>query len=214
MSQLPTPIRYLSEITEHITKYFGTDFFVLDERKSSIVHVDVHVVRPTPARPYFTLLTSGMSDLDMHMPKGFESLALAELCLCLPSNWPLGMSDFGWRQPGYFWPIAVLMETVRYTHRQKTWLSWGHTLGGIENMLPFNAGVEFTGIMFLNPQTFPEGADSVQTEDDRTIHYLSVVPLLSTEMNFKEDRGWEALEENLLEAGVTEVIDPHRPSCV
>jgi hypothetical protein len=58
MPKVPTPIRYLQTIADHIETYFGTDFFVLDEKKSSVVHVDVHVVRPIPSRPYFTLLTS------------------------------------------------------------------------------------------------------------------------------------------------------------
>ncbi len=46
MPNIPTPIRYLPAITEHIKKHFGTDLFLLDETKSSTVHVDVHVVRP------------------------------------------------------------------------------------------------------------------------------------------------------------------------
>lgn len=51
---LPMPVRYLEEISNHITTYFG-DSFVLPEGKSSIVHVDIHVVRPNSDRPYFHL---------------------------------------------------------------------------------------------------------------------------------------------------------------
>jgi hypothetical protein len=67
---LPTPIRYLRTITKHVRMHFGTDSFVLHEKKSAPIHVDVHVVPPKPSRPYFTILTSGMSDLDMHTPAG------------------------------------------------------------------------------------------------------------------------------------------------
>jgi hypothetical protein len=194
---------------------FGTNAFVLHEHKSSIVHVDLHVVPPNHSRPYFTLLTSGMSDLDMHMPAGLEDLALAEVCLCLPGNWPLSLTDFGWRKPEYFWPIALLRQTARYVHRHKTWFALGHTVGDIEHPAPIDAAEHFTGIILLNPRTFPEGADRVTTEEDgRTIHFLAVIPLLPQEMQFAQKVGSDALEESFSEAGVTELLNPQRQSAV
>src|SRR5215472_12015574 len=136
MTNLPTPIRYLTEISGHIQKHFGTDSFVLHEEKSATVHVDLHVVPPNPDRPYFTLLTSGMSDLDMRVPPGLEEFALAEVCLCLPSDWPLSVNNFGWREPKYFWPLKILYQAVRYPHRQNTWFCRGHTVGSVEAPTP------------------------------------------------------------------------------
>jgi hypothetical protein len=214
MPHVPTPIRYLPTITNHIEKYFGTDFFVLHEEKSSTVHVDTHVVRPTTDRPYFTLLTSGMSDLDMRMPKGLEDLALAEVCLCLPREWPLGMDDFGWREPRYFWPLAILRSAAKYPHIHQTWFSWGHTIGNVERPKPLSSETGFTGVMLLNPATFPEGADTVKTEDGRTIQYLALIPLFEQEMRFKKKFGSDVLEEKLIEADITELLDPKRLSIV
>lgn len=214
MPKVPTPIRYLRTITEHIERYFGTDFFVLDEKKSSVVHVDVHVVRPTPTRPYFTLLTSGMSDLDMRVPERLEDLALAEVCLCLPKEWPLAIDDFGWREPRYFWPIAILQQAARYPHINQTWFSWGHTVGSVERPEPLHVETRFTGLMLVNPATFPEGADTVETKDGRAIHYLALIPLLEQEMKFKQKFDSGTLEEKLKEAEVTELLNPKRLSAV
>jgi len=214
MPSVPTPIRYLPDITNHITKYFGADCFVLHERKSSTVHLDVHVVRPSPIRPYFTLLTSGMSDLDMCVPKGLEDLALAELCLCLPKEWPLAIDDFGWREPKYFWPIALLKQTAKYPHIHQTWFSWGHTIGNVERPEPLDSQVDFTGIMLLNPATFPEGANELATIDGRTVRYLALIPLLETEMSFNQKFGSDALEERLFEADITELLRAQRPSVI
>lgn len=213
MTRLPTPIRYLETINKHIERHFGADGFVFHEDKSSTIHVDVHVVPPKASRSYFTLVTSGMSDLAMHMPKGLEALALAELCLCLPKHRPLSMTDFGWREPQYSWPIAILQQTARYVHRQETWFSWGHTIGSVEHPTPIDAEGHFTGLLILNPCTFPEGAEKVTTkEDGRTIHFLAVVPLLPPEMELARKQGSDALEEKLIEAGVTELINPQRES--
>jgi suppressor of fused protein SUFU len=214
MTRLPTPIRYLPTITNHIKKHFGTDFFVLHEDKSSTVHIDVHVIRPSVIRPYFTLMTSGMSDLDMHVPPGLEDLGLAEVCICLPGAWPLAIDDFRWREPKFFWPIAVLKNAAKYPHIHQTWFSWGHTVGRTERPEPLDSETEFTGIMLLKPATFPEGADQVETEDGRTIRYLALIPLLENEMNFRQEFGSDALEDKLIEAEVTELLNPQRLTVV
>ena len=85
------PIRYLHDITDNIKKQFGEDFFVLHEDRPSVVRVDVHAVRSSVERAFFTLMTSGMSDLDMEVPEGAEDWVLAEACLCLPKEWPLAV---------------------------------------------------------------------------------------------------------------------------
>jgi hypothetical protein len=211
---VPTPIRSLSSITNHIEKYFGTDFFVLHEEKSSTVHVDIHLVPPTTIRPHFTLLTSGMSDLDMSVPKGLEDLALAEVCLCLPGEWPLAMDDFGWREPRNFWPVATLKNAAKYPRIYQTWLSWEQTVGSVDRPEPLNSETDFTGLMLLNPATFPEGADTVETRDGRTIHYLALIPLLEQEMRFKKKFDADALEEKLIEADITELLNAERSSVV
>lgn len=211
----PTPIRYLETITKHLEKHLGPERFVLHEDKSSTVHVDVHIVPPKPSRPYFTLITSGMSDLDMHVPAGVADSALAEVCLCLPGDWPLSKTNFGWRKPEFFWPIAVLQQTARYAHRLETWLAWGHTIGGIETPEPIDSQGRFTGIMLLNPKTFPEGADTVTTDEDgRTISFLAVLPLLHEEMKFARKHDSQALAKKLSNAGVTELLNPDRLSVV
>jgi Suppressor of fused protein (SUFU) len=138
---VPAPIRCLAEIADHIREYFGNDCFVLHEKESSTVHVGVHVVRPTSERPFFTLLPSGMSDLDMHVP-------------------------------------------------------------------------DYTGIIFLEPMSFPEGAECVETHDRRRINYLALIPLLRSELLFAIQEGSEALAEKLDKAEVCELISPQRPSVV
>lgn len=213
MPHVPTPIRYLKSIGAHVEKYFGAGSFVLHEHESRTVHIDLHVVAPTGARPYFTLLTSGMSDLDMHAPDGLENQVLAELCLCLPPNWPLSMTDFGWREPNYFWPISLLKGAARFPHEHKTWFSRGHSLSGADGIMPRQAAVGFTGVYFTVPRRFPDGADRLLTaEDGRTIQFLAAIPLFPQELAFKERHGADALEEELHAAGINELVEPNRAS--
>jgi hypothetical protein len=214
LTRLPTRIRYLREISTHITKHFGPDHFVLHEIQSSTVHIDLHVVRPKSNRPYFTVVTSGMSDLDMHVPSDFKDAALAEVCMCLPGDWPLAMDNLGWRVPKFFWPIKILKQSALYPHTNQTWLSWGHTISHSNGTEGLESGVRFAGEIILRPQTFPEGSEQVMTEDGRTINYLAVVPILEQEMAFRQTFGSTELAEKLIEAGITEILDVQRSSVV
>ncbi len=79
---------------------------------------------------------------------------------------------------------------------------------------PIDSETNFTGVMLLKPATFPQGTDEVETEDGRTIRYLALVPLLAKEMNFGKEFDSDALEDKLIEADITELLDPHRLSVV
>lgn len=208
------PILYLEEISEHIERHFGGDAFVLHEKKSNLVHVDVHVAMPNTSRPHFTLVTSGMSDLPMTMPPGLEDLAFAELCLCLPMEWPIRRKHMRWAEPEYFWPVAVLKDSARYPHRQKTWFSWGHTVGSLENPEPLDPAGRFVGVYLAPPATFPSGAEKITIEGGPGINFLALIPLTYEELAFARAQSSDELEERLIEANVTELLDPLRKSVV
>ena len=96
LSQPAPPSDNLVRTSAHIGHHFGKQVIVLHEKVSPLVHVDVYVVQPSPDRPFFTLLTSGMSDREMCVPEGSEALAFLELTLGLPGDWPLRASDPRW----------------------------------------------------------------------------------------------------------------------
>jgi hypothetical protein len=116
---------------------------------------------------------------------------------------------------------AEILLACRYAEKrreisphQSTWLSWEHTVGSVDRPEPLNSETDFTGLMLLNPATFPEGADTVETQDGRTIHYLALIPLLEQEMRFKKKFDADALEEKLIEADITELLNAKRSSVV
>jgi hypothetical protein len=58
----------LRSIEAHIEKHIGKIEAVMHEIASDIVHIDVHVIVPAAERNFYTLITSGMSDLPMVIP--------------------------------------------------------------------------------------------------------------------------------------------------
>ena len=80
-------------ISNHIETHVGNIYKVFHEMVSDLVHIDLHWVKPTTERPFHVLVTSGMSDMPMTVPEGFEGLRYAELCVLLPPNFQSGGSN-------------------------------------------------------------------------------------------------------------------------
>jgi Suppressor of fused protein (SUFU) len=203
------PSRNLKAIARHVETHLGSDLVVMHEIVSSVIHVDVYVIRPSAERDYWTLLTSGMSDLDMKIPDELPLSPMMELAICLPSHWPLDGTDPRWKQPNFFWPIAELKRTAMYPHLCETWLTVGHSIEPADGDL---AGDRFAGHLVRPLQILPKGFEELTSDDGRTIGIYAMCPLLPAEMQFKLNHGYKALEEKLMQAGVTELLDPARPS--
>ncbi|HEX8832684.1 MAG TPA: suppressor of fused domain protein, partial [Abditibacteriaceae bacterium] len=77
----------INAIGDHIETYIGPVETVFHEIISDLVHIDVHIVKATPERPFHVLVTSGMAALPMNAPE--TGLRFAELCVFLPASWPL-----------------------------------------------------------------------------------------------------------------------------
>ncbi|RXH57726.1 Ankyrin repeats containing protein [Granulicella sibirica] len=171
--------------------------------------VSLHVVMPSEARPYFIIVTSGMSNRPMNVPAGMDESARAECFLCLPADWPLSMINRGWREAEFAWPFFLLQECARFPFEHDTWLGYGHSVP-IPHALDL-AG-RFTGVSMLQPLLMPEDFIAIEAGDDEVIWLLPVFPCTPEEMILKRLRGYAALSEKFVSMGVTELLDPLRPS--
>ena len=81
-----------------------TDYAV--KQLSDLVHIDIHMVEPTPEKNYYTLVTSGMSDRPMNAPAECGELRYAEIAISLPPDWPLTQEAFA--DENNYWPLRWL----------------------------------------------------------------------------------------------------------
>ena len=196
----------LEEIEAHILKYVGKVETVFHELISDHVHVDVHIVPPTRLRNYYTLITSGMSDQPMNAP--FEDLRYAELMICLPPDWKLSEEDF--KDDNNYWVVYWLKMLARFPHLYETWLWETHTMPNGDPPQPFAANTKMCCALLSQPMLFGEGFKKLRVRDDKTIHFLSLIPLYKEEMNYKLDKGIEKLYEKFDKYGVNELLDVTR----
>jgi hypothetical protein len=198
----------IERISQHIERHCGPVDGVMHELVWDLVHIDVHTVKPSAKRPYHTLVTSGMSDRGMNAPEQASDCQFAELMLCLPPDWPL--DEKSWEEPRWYWPIYLLKMLARFPHEYQTWLWWGHTMPNGDPAEPYAENTQLCCALLLAPTLFDESFSQLQIDAQKTIHFLSIVPLYQEETAFKLDKGAEALCERFAKNQVTELLNPQR----
>lgn len=199
---------HIELVDRHITENLGTPEWVFHEIVSDLVHLDVHVVAPTPARNFYTLVTSGMSARSMKVPEGYENLSYAELVISLPPDWPLRKEDFS--DERNYWPIRLLKRLGRLPHEYDTWLGCGHTIPNGDPPEPYSQGTKLCGAILIPPLLAPEKFHALQVSPELEINFYAVAPLYAEEMDFKLKRGAEALFEKFEKYQVSELVDVNR----
>lgn len=192
-------------VEQHIETHFGLSPTVFHELVSEIIHIDLHIVPSTGERPWQTIVTSGMGDLAMTTPPETSSFNRAELLLRLSPEWPLDENSIS--NETHYWPLHLLKTLARLPHQLNTWFGSGHTIPLGEGTLPSG----FVGIILGPPHWAPESFSSTQLPDGSPLHFLSVIPLYQSEMDFKLTQGADALFEKLWNGGVWDLIQPGRP---
>lgn len=202
----------LEPLSEHIEMYFGTAETVYHELISTTVHIDLHIIAATDDRPWITIVTTGMSDIAMNAPEGYEDYQLAELLLRLPPDWPLTQEAL--QDKRNYWPLGQLKMLARFAHEFETWLSYGHTIPNGNPAEPFADGVPFSGVILSHPYWADDAAAQCALPDGKVVHFWSLNALYPTEMNEKLVSGAEPLIEKLIEQGYGDYVEPRRePVC-
>ncbi len=198
----------LGKITRHIEKHIGKPDLVWHEILSDLVHIDLHMVKPTPERNFYTLVTSGMSYRPMTTPPGAENYRFAEMLICLPSDWPMDQKRFG--DENIYWPLRWLKMLARMPHEYKTWLGLFHTIPNGDPPEPFARDTRLCCAMISFSVLFSRDVSRLEIGAEKTIWFYSLVPLYREEMEFKLKHGSEPLVDRLMENNVTELLNPQR----
>lgn len=210
--ELPTSVfNFPSEKHGFYEDYWQPDKFIKYE---SSLDINIFKLSPTYKKPFYTLVTSGMSSKPMSIPYDEPySTKYAELMICLPSSWELSMEPL---RNG--WPLQLLAMLARYPHLYNTFFDLGHTVSDmmsiIKHLLQYT---RFSGLILLNPISTPKEFFELQLPD-KTIRFFCLVPLYKDELEFLEDErnqnenATSYFSIGLTSIGVTELLDTNRIS--
>jgi hypothetical protein len=199
----------IAAVSAHIERFVGEPETVFHQIVSSWVHVDLHVVPPSSERPWTTLVTSGMSQRAMRAPDA--DCTRAELVMALPPTWPLEHSELA--DDRVYWPFRLLQSLATFPHQYNTWLWTGHTIPNGDPPEPYADDTELCCSILLPPLLVGSEFDVLEF-GERRVRFLGVYPLYAEEMRLKLESGFEALIDRFDNAGVSELLDPGRPSVV
>lgn len=205
---------YLDTIEAHLARHFGPHESVFHETASEYVHIDLLPLPPTPGRPFWLVVTAGMSDRAMTVPP-FEGAAdwdRAELMIALPPDWAPDAA--GLNAPDRWYALGALKFLARYPHRFATFFGPGHTIGNWQEGPSIGHDTRMDGFLIDWAWDLPEEACCAVAPDGEVINFYLVTPLNPEEMTFKLDRGAEALTARLRAAGAIPVYRPGRPPVV
>ncbi|GAB2498288.1 Suppressor of fused protein (SUFU) [Corynebacterium atrinae] len=121
----------LEAIPEHLSRFLPGEPTVWHEMVPQGPRIDVYSWAPTPERPLWTLVTSGMSSHRMNVPRGRKDVDRAELMITLPADWtPLDQAPTLPEEEAQriTWPYDQLKFTARVPYLADTWLAPGTTL--------------------------------------------------------------------------------------
>ncbi|EIP97749.1 Suppressor of fused protein (SUFU) [Opitutaceae bacterium TAV1] len=207
---------HTAQILAHIEKHVGKPARVLRAvAPEDGASVDLHVVEPTDARPFYTFVTAGMSDFAMVPPKQYADWSHAELYLCLPPDWKIDFEN--WPKDENAWPLRVLANIARLPHRHAAWIWYGQTLPNGNPPEPFAPSVGFTAVVLQTPALLPEDflelpVDGKTDADKKTLRFFALIPIFPDELKLKTQKGIEALEEALRAGGCSELLRADRES--
>jgi hypothetical protein len=202
--EAPNGEECIEEISDHIERHIGEVSMVFHELISDTVHIDVHHVKPTKERPFHTLVTSGMSDLQMSVPKDVDSTRYMELMVTLPESWKI--DDESFKDEKWYWPVRQLKFLARFPHKYETWLAWGHTIPNGDPAEPFADNTDLSGSIILPSVNVPDEFGSLEISNDKTIEFYSIVPLYEEEMNLKLNKGSDPLLDKFDRYGISDLI--------
>ena len=199
---------FVEQISDHIERHLGPVETVFHEILSDTVHIDVHIVRPTPNFAHIRLVTSGMSDLPMTVPDDADIPNYAELMITLPADWKLDEASL--EDESWYWPVRLIKGLARLPHKHQTWLGIGHSVPNGDPAEPYAPSTSLCGAIILPSITTPEEFQTFEIPGIKTIEFYSVVPLYEKEMQFKLRHGAQKLLDRFDRKGINDVVDVNR----
>mgnify|MGYP000954300983 FL=1 len=201
----------------HVARFLGEDYTVWHEVISDLVHLDVYMWRPNEARPLFTFMTVGMSDLPMSTPHELSKQGLtpyAELMLSLPADWPVPTGSdavIPWDDENAYFPVRALKSLGRLPHEYGTWLGFGHTVPNGDPPEPVCDGTDLVSWLVLPPMTLSPEFRTVSSPDGM-VDIMALVAITADELDLKLRAGVDALFDGFDAFGVSEILDVRRAS--
>ncbi len=193
-----------AELREQVyQELFGTAAKISHEVFPLIPHIDVCIYPPGHAgRAFYTLVSSGMSDLPMELEEGVDR-AYRRREIILYCETP---------EEEY---VDMVRFFGRFPFRYSTWLGAGHTIPNGDPPQPMFENSELIAVVLTDTvvRSDSELSDKLVLGGD-PVEFLWPIPITQAELDLKLSRGYGALMDIFNEVEHPIVLNPRRASYV
>jgi len=153
------------------------------------------------------IVTNGLSDYKMPVPEKFADQAYKEIYFCLPDYWEWEDTE----NPQMNWVFPWIQRLAKFVVEKETWFGQGHTMPCGKDAEPLSATMKQNYFLLADPILLESPLAPLKV-GDKTVHFLSIIPVFKDEFEYKHGRGTFKLLAAFLNKGVTEKLDDFRYS--
>ena len=203
-SEIDSPKDDTSELMQareaHYQSHFGPiELSVMHSKNRQDPQIDVYQFAPTEERPYWTLITGGMSDDRQPALANVKDDSCPRAEIMLYVHEPQG------------WMFEALKRLAEMPFDNKTFLHWHHTVPSRKPMTDLPS--KLTTSFFLPPFFESEEFDTLKIDGDG-VNILWLVPITDSEREFAVKNGGQALEDLMVENELDPIVYEPRESLV
>lgn len=197
----------LDEYEKYIGDCMGEGKQVFHEIASPDIHLDVIIIEPTEAEPYYKLITEGAGAYKQCVPNEYKGYAsnYAEYVIYLPATWNINSNEHK-----DYWPIGELKKIARLPISCDTWLGVGHTIHSEADMSPVDPSTELNSFILL-PTMNKYGENArLKMKSGKQISFYTLMPLYQKELDYEMEKGYKAFIDLIPDEDLVPVIRPDR----
>ena len=155
--------------------------------------------------PVSVLMTNGLSNYKMPVPEKLAGREYNELFFCLPSYWEWEDMDNSRTN----WVFPWIQRLAKYVIEKETWFGHGHTMPCGAQMEALSETMKQNHFFLSDPLLLETELAPINIEGHE-VHFLSIIPIFSDEMDYKQGKGTFKFMQKLRGKGVTEQLDDFR----
>lgn len=157
-----------------------------------------------PEKRVQLLMTNGLSNYAMPVHEKYAGREHIELYFCLPSYWEIDNKDARFQ-----WPIEWIEKLGNHLMNKGLWFGPGHTIEPSNGLTAFSETMKQNHLILLDPILMQEELTPIAV-DGFKVHFLSIIPIFSDEMDYKQAKGTYKLQKKFRQKGITEKLDDFR----
>lgn len=201
----------MSVVYDSLCQRFGEDR-VLRIPKVKEDECDLLLIKMDLRSQVTVLMTDGLSDVNMPVPEQYKDKSYNELYFCLPSYWEWDDVE----NPNMNWVFTWIQRLYKYVIENNTWLNFGHTFANKNEegeIVPISSTMK-QNHFFLHPPVLLESYLFPIDLEERSIHFLAIIPLYENEFDYKIAKGAHKLMKKLYNSKVDEKLDDYRETAL